>query len=185
MTTELERLSRAVSHALRHRPESYGIELDVEGWVSIQDLLEGIHKLDPSFMDVKEDDLKRMIHASSKVRHEIEGGRIRALYGHSLDGHITKVEAEPPEHLFHGTSPEAWLEIKTVGLLPMSRQYVHLSVDVATAWQVGRRKSPRPVVLTARAKDSFKSGESFWIGNQTVWLAKHVRPEFLAVVATK
>ena len=125
-------------------------------------------------------DLVAMMAASSKRRHEIDGDRIRALYGHSVPGRVRKVEAEPPARLFHGTSAQAWSKIQRMGLKPMGRQYVHLSVDVATAEQVGRRKSPNPMILVVDAARARETGSRFWRGNELVWLADHIAPEHLA-----
>jgi putative RNA 2'-phosphotransferase len=175
-----ERLSRLVSHALRHEPWLYELELDDEGWVSVAALLDAIHGQGSEWAQIGEADLVAMIAASSKRRHEIDGDRIRALYGHSVPGRVTKIEAEPPARLFHGTSAQAWSKIQRVGLKPMGRQYVHLSVDVATAEQVGRRKSPSPVILAVDAARAREAGSRFWSGNELVWLADHIAPEHLA-----
>ncbi len=40
---------------------------------------------------------------ASKQRYETAGGRIRALYGHSLPGKLVCTPATPPAELFHGT----------------------------------------------------------------------------------
>lgn len=182
MTVSPERLSRLVSHALRHEPWIYELELDDEGWVSIDALLAAIHEQGPRWSRVGADDLVRMIASATKQRHEIDGHRIRALYGHSVPGRVVKAEAVPPERLFHGTSPRSWAAIQRSGLRPMGRQYVHLSVDVPMAQQVGRRKSSAPVILTVRAQQAHAGGSRFWRGNDAVWLADHVPSEYIAVV---
>jgi putative RNA 2'-phosphotransferase len=122
-----------------------------------------------------------MVASSSKRRHEIEGDRIRALYGHSVPGRILRLEATPPGVLFHGTSPQAWESIRLLGLAPMGRQYVHLSVDVTTAAEVGRRKSITPVLLRVGAREACEQGVRFWQGNEKVWLAEVVPVRFLEV----
>ena len=42
MNQELVKLSKTISHALRHKPEEYGLTLDSEGWVPIQELLHAL-----------------------------------------------------------------------------------------------------------------------------------------------
>ncbi len=39
MKSQLVATSRFLSLVLRHRPDVVGIELDAEGWVSVEDLL--------------------------------------------------------------------------------------------------------------------------------------------------
>jgi putative RNA 2'-phosphotransferase len=178
-----ERLSRLVSHALRHEPWLYELELDDEGWTSVTALLDAIRMQGPEWSLITMADLEAMIAASSKRRHEIYGNRIRALYGHSTPRRVAKVEAEPPARLFHGTSARAWSMIQRTGLQPMGRQYVHLSVDVATAEQVGRRKSASPLILSVDTAGARQTGSRFWSGNELVWLADHIAPEHLAADA--
>jgi putative RNA 2'-phosphotransferase len=176
-----ERLSRLVSHALRHEPWLYELELDAGGWTSIAGLLAAVHEQGPPWSEVERRDLVDMIASSAKQRHEIEGDRIRALYGHSVPGRIVRVAATPPKRLFHGTSPTAWAEIQRDGLRPMGRQYVHLSGDLATAEQVGRRKSSTPLIVFVDAGRASDDGIRFWRGNEIIWLADAVPPDYLVL----
>jgi putative RNA 2'-phosphotransferase len=179
MAKSYDNLSRAVSHALRHEPWLYELELDEEGWADVSALLTALHEESPAWADLTESDLAEMIRASSKQRHELVNGRIRALYGHSLPGKLHRTPAMPPARLFHGTAPVSGPKIREGGLLPMGRQYVHLSLDEETAIAVGRRKSPNPIILLVRAKDAWKAGIAFYAGNEKVWLTDRVPPEFI------
>ena len=184
MTGAPEQLSRLVSHALRHEPWLYELELDEEGWVPVDALLDAIHEHGPEWSQTNRDDLTGMIASSEKRRHEIDGERIRALYGHSVPGRVLKTEADPPALLFHGTSPQAWVVVQQGGLRPMGRQYVHLSVDADTAEQVGRRKSGTPVILVVEAKRAQAAGARFWPGNDAVWLADYVPSSVITMTTT-
>lgn len=179
MAKDLSKLSRAVSHALRHEPWIYELELDDEGWTDVAALLAALRQESDSWADLQPHDLEDMIRTSSKQRHEIAEGRIRALYGHSLPGKLIKTESRPPRVLFHGTAPSVVSGIRREGLLPMGRQYVHLSVDRAMANLVGRRKGPSPVVVSVDAEEAWTAGVRFYVGNDHVWLADHVPAEYV------
>jgi putative RNA 2'-phosphotransferase len=181
--TEMDytKLSKAVSHALRHEPWLYELELDDQGWVAIEDLLLALQGQRSEWKDLNQADIAQMIKTSSKQRHEMEGNRIRALYGHSLPGKLQKKKAEPPEHLFHGTAPSIVSRIMETGLLPMDRQYVHLSANIDIAKQVGRRKDKKPVILLIAAREAHAKGISFYMGNDAVWLADEVPPNFIKI----
>jgi putative RNA 2'-phosphotransferase len=179
---DLSNLSRAVSHALRHEPWLYELELDEEGWGSVESILVAFRKERPEWGELCEADLARMIEGSSKRRHEIKEGRIRALYGHSVAGKLKKIPAIPPDVLYHGTAPDVVPLVQASGLLPMSRQYVHLSVDQATAIEVGRRKARNPALLRVLARKAHADGIRFYEGNEKVWLADAVPPEFIAIL---
>lgn len=181
MTTDAE-LSRTVSHALRHEPWLYELELDEEGWVPVDQLLGALNQKVGEPDSVDRATLERMIASGTKRRHELDGERIRALYGHSVPGRIERRSATPPATLFHGTAPATWAVIRAQGLLPMGRQFVHLSADRETATSVGRRKSTRPIMLTIDASAAAAAGTEFYRGNELVWLADSVPPQFIARV---
>jgi putative RNA 2'-phosphotransferase len=98
-------LSKVVSQALRHEPDAYGLQLDPEGWVEVNALLQALKRQSSRWADLSELDLQTMIRRSAKRRHEITAGRIRALYGHSTPERLLKEVRKPPELLYHGTDP--------------------------------------------------------------------------------
>jgi putative RNA 2'-phosphotransferase len=100
----LIKLSRTLSHALRHEPWPYGLELDKHGWVRVTDLLICFRNRSNDWRHIAENDIIEMISKSAKNRFELYEGKIRALYGHSLREKVLKVPAEPPAVLFHGAS---------------------------------------------------------------------------------
>ena len=174
-------LSRTISHALRHQPWLYELELDEEGWVETDALLSALGQHRPEWQALTENDLQLLINSSDKRRFELTGGRIRALYGHSTSQKLLKVPATPPTILFHGTAPRLTARILAEGLKPMARQYVHLSTDQETAFEVGRRKARRPQVLQVAAAKASQAGVLFYEGNASVWLADAVPPEFISL----
>jgi putative RNA 2'-phosphotransferase len=175
-------LSKILSHALRHEPWLYELELDDEGWASLDTVLMALREERAEWRELSKTDVERMIAGSAKRRHEIVGERIRALYGHSVPGKLRCEPATPPEILFHGSSPTVANVIAREGLKPMSRQYVHLSVDEATALEVGYRRSRTPVLFVVEARLAHESGVTFYMGNEKVWLADFVPFRFMRVV---
>lgn len=173
-------LSKEISYALRHAPWEYELEMDENGWVEVNQLLEALNR-NKKWKEVKLPDLVSMIEKSEKKRHEIANGKIRAFYGHSIPMHICKEKQQPPSELFHGTARRFLENIKHYGLLPMSRQYVHLSVDVDTAFQVGNRHDDKPVILKIDALKAWNNGIAFYHGNEKVWLADGIPFEYIEV----
>jgi len=179
MMIKLSDLSRVVSHALRHEPWLYELELDDEGWVSIDLLLNSLRTYDNKWKNLNSIDLINMISASDKIRHEISNDRIRALYGHSIPGKLLKIPGKPPNILFHGTASKNLALIYREGLRPMNRQYVHLSTQIEIAEQVGKRKDPKPIILTIVAKEAYEHDVIFYQGNEQVWLVDALPPNFI------
>ncbi len=173
------KLSKTMSHALRHAPEQYGLTLDLDGWVQVEDLLNALRRKTPRWRSLQIEDLQHFMVASQKQRFEIHDHRIRAFYGHSTETRIERVSSVPPEVLYHGTAPQVVPLIHAEGLKPMKRQYVHLSADEGTAREVALRRTSRPVLLRVEALKAHQAGLSFYLGNDQVWLADAIPPEFL------
>jgi putative RNA 2'-phosphotransferase len=114
------------------------------------------------------------------VRYQIQGDKIRALYGHSVPGKLLKKPGTPPDLLYHGTVSRAVDAIRQEGLKPMSRQYVHLSIDTNMANIVGSRRGNDVVILTIRAKEAAEAGVPFYEGNVHVWLADYGPPAYIS-----
>jgi putative RNA 2'-phosphotransferase len=177
----LIKLSKFLALILRHQPERFGLQLDLQGWASLPRVLEILDDL-PNLQWADRSDVLHVARQGTgdgKRRFEVEGDCIRALYGHSVDRTIQYQPVEPPRRLFHGTSPRALEAIGLEGLKPMDRQFVHLSPDRETAIRVGSRHTPRPVVVTVRAREADRAGISFYRPEEGVYLSGPIPPDFL------
>ncbi|QYM97684.1 RNA 2'-phosphotransferase [Dickeya ananatis] len=171
-------ISKFLSYILRHQPEAIGLSLDKEGWAVISDLIlcavkEG-YILDNSL-------IHSIVDNSDKRRFTIsdDGLRIRAVQGHSTQQvNISYKEKIPPEILYHGTATRFISAIREQGLIPVSRQYVHLSPDEETAIQVGQRHG-KPIVLTIKALNMYEQGFKFYQADNGVWLTDTVPYQFV------
>lgn len=180
---ERTRLSKFLSFVLRHQPGTIGLELDAAGWASVDELLARAAAHRRRFTRAE---LEEVVATSPKQRFALstDGQRIRASQGHSVDVDLGYHPATPPALLYHGTVAAAVADIRRDGLRKMSRHHVHLSVDVATARQVGARRGA-PVILTVRAGDMHAAGHPFYVSDNGVWLTDAVPPEFVDVPAGK
>lgn len=177
-SAELLRLSKEVSRVLRHRPDSAGVVLDRNGWVSIDALIaglaaRGVH-LSRSKLDV-------IVSTSDKQRFAIsdDGRSIRANQGHSVGGVDLQLRQKtPPSRLFHGTIAVNVESIERTGLRPMKRTHVHLSPDRATAIVVGGRRGAA-VVFEIDAHRMHSDGIKFLQSVNGVWLVHSVAPRYL------
>src|SRR5262245_22060012 len=135
---DLRRLSKALALVLRHDAERLNLGVDPEGFVPIVEVLAALRAMSIGATD---ETLRRVVAEVDvhKNRYTIVDDAIRANYGHSLKQRIVHAPAAPPETLFHGTSAATKDTILSEGLVPMRRQYVHLTIDVELARQVGSR----------------------------------------------
>lgn len=169
------KVSKYLSKHLRHQPERIGLRLDAGGWVEIDTLIAaaGAH----GFRFTREE-LDHVVAANDKQRFAIDGTRIRASQGHSVEVDLGLPPATPPPFLYHGTVGRSLDAIRAEGLRPMSRHDVHLSADRATATRVGARRG-RPVVLTVDAAAMHRDGHVFHVSANGVWLTRTVPARYL------
>ena len=139
MDRPLTTASKFLSLILRHKPETIGVQLDPNGWVNIDQLLTAANTAG-KLLDY--DLLLRVVHENDKQRFAIsdDGARIRANQGHSVSVDLQLVPTPPPDMLYHGTVDRFLDSIREKGLVPGTRQHVHLSSDRRTAEIVGGRR---------------------------------------------
>ena len=174
--------SRTISYALRHKPEEFGIVIDGDGFTDVQNLINGINANGRTKVSLE--DIEYIIANSDKARFELteDKKRIRATYGHSIKAKVSHEERTPPQYLYHGTTHKALRSILSHGLMPMERQYVHLSQEILTAKKVGIRRDLDPVILRIDTKKLVLAGLKFYYGNDTTWLCDRVPPFAIRVI---
>jgi putative RNA 2'-phosphotransferase len=173
-------ISKFLSLVLRHRPEKIGLSLDEAGWAPVADLLEACRRHGFSLSLAE---LQSVVAHNDKERFAFStnGSLIRASQGHSIPVNLGYEPVEPPEHLFHGTAARFLPAVQAKGLVKGRRQHVHLSLDEATARQVGQRHG-RPVILKVRSGAMHRDGHLFYLSENGVWLTEAVPPPYLEVV---
>jgi len=170
-------LSKHLSYLLRHHPEDEDLKIDKRGFADLEAVIDSLKNTKHSW--ASREDIEELIEKSGKKRFEIVDGKIRALYGHSIDVKVEE-KAEPPVTLYHGTSPDSLDSILGEGLKPMGRQYVHLSISVEEAEEVGRRHHPKPVILEIDSLRAWEDGIDFYKRGD-LYLSEHILTEYIDV----
>ena len=162
---------------MRHKPDTVGITLDEHGWASVSELISGINACGN---EIDMQTLEEIVDEDEKQRYSFNADKtkIRANQGHSVNVDVELKKAEPPEILFHGTGEKFVSSIKSEGLKPKSRLYVHLSKDRETAVKVGSRHG-KAVVFEVNSGEMSRSGFEFFLSENGVWLTKIVPAEYL------
>lgn len=173
----LTNLSKYMSLILRHKPETIGISLDEHGWANVDGLINGIAQKNEGFnMDI----LEEIVRTDNKQRYSFNDDKtlIRANQGHSINVDVELEEKEPPEYLYHGTGKKYVKSIDRIGLIPKNRLYVHLSKDVETAENVGKRHG-KEVVYCVSSGQMYRNGHKFYLSENGVWLTKEIPVKYL------
>jgi putative RNA 2'-phosphotransferase len=176
----LVQISKAMSKALRHKPQSLGLQLSLSGWVSVDALLTAFHR---KGFNLTRAELEQVVALNDKQRFAFDETKqnIRASQGHSVPVELGLIALEPPEILFHGATAQSLTAILKTGLEKMKRHHVHLSMDTQTALRVGSRHG-KAIILKIRALEMHRAGHEFFCSQNGVWLADAVPPQFLEVL---
>lgn len=179
MDNNLTQLSKFLSLILRHKPETIGLVPDEQGWIYVDELLAAMNA---SGKAVSRELLQHLVDTSDKKRFAFsdDGLRIRANQGHSLNVDLALAPVQPPAILYHGTATRFLASILEQGLLPGSRQHVHLSQDRETARVVGSRHGT-PVVLRINTDDMYSAGHIFYCSANNVWLTDKVPAKYISL----
>jgi putative RNA 2'-phosphotransferase len=167
------RISKLLSLALRHDPSALGVKVDREGWADVDAVLKGLER---AGLRIDAAVLRALAELDDKGRFELQNGKIRARYGHSIDVSISYPEDATSAALYHGTSLDYLPAMLREGIQPMKRRYVHLAVDVETACLNAARR-PRPVVLAVDAQCLRRRGYRVYIASHKIRLVQYVPPE--------
>ncbi len=174
--SDVER-SKMLAYVLRHRPDSIGIELDAQGWVDIDTLLQALARHGTPISHAQ---LVGLVDVAGKQRYAFNDDRsqVRALQGHSVDVELDHPVTTPPAVLFHGTVDRFVRSIEAEGLRPGHRHHVHLSEDEGTARVVAARRGT-PVLFLVDATAMIAGGFTFRRAPNGVWLVASVPASFL------
>jgi putative RNA 2'-phosphotransferase len=176
---DLVRLSRLLAVMLRHKPDQFGLRLDSQGFTDTDAVWRQVTKRYPRQYQYK--DLLAVVQGDQqgKKRYEIQGSRIRALYGHSVSQTIQYEPATPPETLYHGTTHTALAAIRQQGLTSQNRQYVHLTINLERAENTAKRHRGQPIILVIRAGAAYQAGIRFYHPEPEHFLALAIPPAYI------
>jgi len=177
MNKQHVKLSKFLSLVLRHQPEKIDIQLDEQGWVEVEVLLQAAHQ---HGTDICRETLRQIVEQNDKQRFALseDGLKIRANQGHSIEVNLALSPQQPPDILYHGTAEKFIDSIRQQGLQKRQRQHVHLSADEKTAYKVGIRHG-KPVILQIKSAAMYQQGYVFYCSENGVWLTDHVPVEYI------
>ena len=177
-----EKLSVYLCLLLRHQPEAAGLDMDRHGWVSVQQLIDGVNRHSGYHIDLPM--LEAIVAGDSKGRYRFDEThrRIRCCQGHSVPWvEPVLTQSAPPPLLYHGTTTEAAEQIGRSGAISrMERHAVHMHADPHMAWQSAvRRRNKRPVLLVIDAARMAAEGYAFAVSDNGVWCTESVPVQYI------
>lgn len=174
-------ISKFLSFVLRHEPQSIQLDMDEQGWVSVQQLIDNAKAI--RGISLNSEKITQVVASCDKQRFKLsdDGNRIKANQGHSITVDLALQPQMPPAILYHGTASRFLGAIQQQGLKAMQRHHVHLSSKPETALAVGQRYG-KPVLLQIDAAAMQQQGHIFYCSDNQVWLTDAVPMQYIHIV---
>lgn len=172
----LTNISKFLALILRHKPDELGLTLDKQGWCDVNKLVKAFQT---RFKDFSFETLEEIVRTDEKGRYSFNEDKtlIRAVQGHStktVNIDFEEIDWNSLDHsIYHGTGEKFIKSIYEQGIIPKSRNYVHLSGDIKTAKKVGSRHG-KPVILQINSKMMQDKGIKLFRSENGVYLVDKV-----------
>jgi putative RNA 2'-phosphotransferase len=164
---------------LRHAPEKFNVEMDINGWVNSRELSESIQGQRKHFHWLRGWHFEAIANADEKGRYQVEGEMIRATYGHSIELELDLPTDDIPEALYWPCDPEEISTHLEFGLVAGDRNHVHLSRTIANAMEAGHVRHSRPAIIEIDTTRAIADGNTIWRAGKTVFLCEEMPADYL------
>ena len=179
---ELNSLSRIIAGALRHFPEKLGLMMDGKGWVDIVSLIDAIGTSRSGFNWLRVHHVEALVETDPRGRYQIDGGMVRATYGHTLDISPDDLPiADLDEYFYPVTEEEADIIVEG-GLHPTDRKKVHLSGSIEKAIEAGKVRTDEPLILKIDGKKAKKDGLNIFHAGKDVYITEGIDAKYISKI---
>jgi putative RNA 2'-phosphotransferase len=178
---ELNSVGRILAGVLRHFPEKFDLDMDLNGWVDIRDATEEIRRRKRNLHWLRIHHLKSIAETDPKGRYQVEDNRIRASYGHSVDVELDHPTDGVPNSLFYPSTQEEVDILLENGITPTDRRYVHLSMTYQDAYNAGVHRTEDPQILEVDAIAALMADVYIGQAGPTVFVTRGVPPDFVEI----
>ena len=168
-------LGKLIEYILFHRPDEFGLFLDNDDSLPIKELMWALHE-ETGWKHIRLGHLKELAYSGLELAFTLEETQIRP----KREVSETAADTLPPRLLFFGARRKAYPVILKHGLRPGSRPYVPLATTEEMALRIGKRRDPKPILLTVHAAQAHDSGHQFFTCGDLLYLVKTLPAPFLS-----
>ena len=144
---EANSVGRILALVLRHAPEKFNVDMDINGWVETRELSKAIADSRRHLHWVRAWHFEAIANADEKGRWQVENEMIRATYGHSIEIELDLPTDDIPEALYWPCEASEVDSLLKFGILSGDRKHIHLSRTIANALEAGHVRIGRPSII--------------------------------------
>ncbi len=182
-TGERDSMGRKLALVLRHAPEKFNLEMDINGWIDVRDIIKQFQNSDKRRHHwLRPHHLRAISETDPKGRYEVRGNMMRATYAHTVEIELDLPTSDIPDSLYYPCDPEEAGNLLEIGIKPVGRAHVHLSANMRTAAEAGRVHRADPAIIEIDTARMVATGETIWHAGVTVYLTENVSGDYLSIV---
>ncbi len=179
---ELNSLGRIIAGVLRHFPEKLGVMIDGHGWVDISEFVEAIGISRSGFHWLRNHHIDAIALTDPKGRYQLDGGMVRATYGHTIDVNLDDLPLADIDEFFYPVTEEEIDIILEGGLNPIDRKNVHLSGSIEKALEAGRVRTEEPLIIKIDGAKAKKDGIKIYHAGKDVYITDRIDAKYISKV---
>ena len=179
---ELDSIGRIMAGVLRHFPEKLGIMVDGHGWVDIAEFVEAIGVSRSGFQWLRDHHIEAIALTDPKGRYQIDGGMIRATYGHTIDIKLDDLPLAEINEFYYPVTEEEIDIILEAGLNPVDRKNVHLSGSLEKAIEAGKVRTEEPLILRIDGQKAISEGVQIYRAGKDVYITDRIDAKYISKV---
>jgi len=182
---ELNALSRIIAGALRHFPEKIGLLMDGHGFVEIESLIDAIGTSRSGFTWLRSSHISALVETDPRERYQIDGGMIRAKYGHSINVDLSDLPISDVNEFYYPVTEEESDIVIESGIRPIDRKKVHLSTTIQKAIEAGRVRTEVPMILRIDGVKAREDGVEIYQATEDVCVTEYIEAKYISMVDEK
>ncbi|MCK5261091.1 MAG: RNA 2'-phosphotransferase [Thermoplasmatales archaeon] len=179
---ELNSLGRIIAGVLRHFPDKLGVMIDGHGWIDISEFVEAIGISRSGFHWLRNHHIEAIALTDPKGRYQIDGGMVRATYGHTIDVNLDDLPLADIDEFFYPVTEEEIDIILEGGLNPIDRKNVHLSGSIEKALEAGKVRTEEPLILKIDGAKAKKDGIKIYHAGKDVYITDRIDAKYISKV---
>ena len=176
---EIAWFGRTLTGILRHFPEEFGLEMDMNGWVDVKDIVRSIRRRNQRARWLKTEHVIALAKTDEKGRYQLMNGKIRATYGHSKEVVLDLPTDNIPATLYYPSSREEAAILVETGIRHSDRAKVHLSDTKISAVEAGKHRMNEPVILKIDAAGAIRHGVVIQRAGKHVYITDFIPAEYI------
>ncbi len=166
-----KQLSKLMTYVLGRQPDEFGLVPDEDGFVRMKDFIKAISE-EPGWGYVRKSHIHEVLITLPDKPFVVEDDRIKVVS--ALIKLKTVPGVVPPKLLYHCVRRKAYPVVCEKGIMPMGQHHVFLATNKELALRMGKRRDPRPVLLTVQAQRASEAGVEFSQQGDLIYMVGHV-----------